>query len=270
MRAQGQPALRPFPPRPASAHVIGSGAYGSLRIRPGMRFDVIDSGPAEAPAVVLLQDFLSNPQASKRSRAGECGGPADVDSDTTWLHRCCSTDSAAGLSDRCHGADVIALLDTAGLAKAHIVGHDWGGNQAWAVAGWYPDRAASLTTISTPHPPQFLKALRTSEQGLRSWYMAFFQLPWLPEWDRSTYGPKVLLDSGLPANSPTIMQRRWPSLVHSPEPELVSRIPFSTRPRSDGSACRPPTSGEDMTRAWPSAFELTADYVVGPVRRCRS
>ena len=28
-------------------------------------------------------------------------------------------------------ADVIALLDTAGLAQAHIVGHDWGGIQAW-------------------------------------------------------------------------------------------------------------------------------------------
>ena len=77
--------------------------------------------------------------------------------------------------------DVIALLDTAGLARAHIVGHDWGGNQAWGAAGWHPDRVASLTVLSTPHPAAFLKALRTSKQGLLSWYMGLFQLPALPE-----------------------------------------------------------------------------------------
>jgi pimeloyl-ACP methyl ester carboxylesterase len=32
-----------------------------------------------------------------------------------------------------------------------------------------------------PHPGAFLKGLVTSRQGLMSWYMYFFQLPWLPE-----------------------------------------------------------------------------------------
>ena len=89
-------------------------------------------------------------------------------------------------------ADVIALLDTAGLAQAHVVGHDWGGNQAWGAAGWYPDRVASLTVLSTPHPAAFLKALRTSKQGLLSWYMALFQLPALPERVGGAYAREVI------------------------------------------------------------------------------
>jgi pimeloyl-ACP methyl ester carboxylesterase len=35
--------------------------------------------------------------------------------------------------------------------------------------------------LSVPHPQAFLKAVATSRQALASWYMLFFQLPWLPE-----------------------------------------------------------------------------------------
>ena len=95
-------------------------------------------------------------------------------------------------------ADVIALLDTAGLAQAHVVGHDWGGAQAWGAAGWYPDGVASLTVLSIPHPAAFFTALRTSKQGLLSWYMALFQLPALPERVVARTLAKSLRDSGLP------------------------------------------------------------------------
>ncbi len=78
-------------------------------------------------------------------------------------------------------ADTLALLDAAGAGKVHLVGHDWGAAVAWAVAGEAPQRLASLTALSVPHPAAFTKALVTSTQGLRSWYMLFFQLPWLPE-----------------------------------------------------------------------------------------
>jgi pimeloyl-ACP methyl ester carboxylesterase len=47
---------------------------------------------------------------------------------------------------------VIALLDAAGLPAAHIVGHDWGGFQAWALGHRHPDRVSSITVLSTPHP----------------------------------------------------------------------------------------------------------------------
>lgn len=77
--------------------------------------------------------------------------------------------------------DVVALLDHMGLERATIVGHDWGGAVAWALALRHPERVTSLVALSTPHPSAMQWALTRSTQGLRSYYMLLFQLPWLPE-----------------------------------------------------------------------------------------
>jgi pimeloyl-ACP methyl ester carboxylesterase len=57
--------------------------------------------------------------------------------------------------------DVIDIADCAGAPgrKFHLVGHDWGGQVAWGVAARYPERLASLTVVSRPHPAAFRKAL---------------------------------------------------------------------------------------------------------------
>jgi pimeloyl-ACP methyl ester carboxylesterase len=78
-------------------------------------------------------------------------------------------------------ADVLALADQMGGNRFHLVGHDWGAAVAWGVAMEHPHRVRSLTSLSIPHPAAFLRAALTSRQALRSWYMAFFQLPALPE-----------------------------------------------------------------------------------------
>ena len=36
------------------------------------------------------------------------------------------------------------------MTPAHVVGHDWGGASAWAVASAAPDRVRTLTVLSTP------------------------------------------------------------------------------------------------------------------------
>ena len=77
-------------------------------------------------------------------------------------------------------ADAIALLDAAGVERAHVVGHDWGAGVAWALAAWHHERVASLVALSTPHPAAFTRAMLGS-QAFRSWYMLAFQLPGLPE-----------------------------------------------------------------------------------------
>ncbi|HEY2669209.1 MAG TPA: alpha/beta fold hydrolase [Rugosimonospora sp.] len=77
--------------------------------------------------------------------------------------------------------DVLALADAAGAERFHLVGHDWGAALAWYVAGRHPGRLISLTALSVPHPDAFLRALASGEQAVRSWYMAAFQVPRLPE-----------------------------------------------------------------------------------------
>jgi pimeloyl-ACP methyl ester carboxylesterase len=77
-------------------------------------------------------------------------------------------------------AGVIAQLSDTG--RAHVAGHDWGAAVAWAVATLHPDRVDRLAALNVPHPEVMLRTLRRSPRQLaRSWYMFFFQIPWLPE-----------------------------------------------------------------------------------------
>jgi pimeloyl-ACP methyl ester carboxylesterase len=95
--------------------------------------------------------------------------------------------------------DVLGLLDAAGVDRVHLVGHDWGGAVAWGFAGRHPERMRSMTVLSTPHPRAWAESMVRSNQALRSWYMAFFQLPRLPELLLADRLGKTLSDSGLPA-----------------------------------------------------------------------
>ena len=69
-------------------------------------------------------------------------------------------------------ADVLALLDEAGVESAHVVGHDWGAALAWAVATFAPRRVTSLAALAVGHPTAFRAA--GLEQQLKSLYTQLF------------------------------------------------------------------------------------------------
>lgn len=94
--------------------------------------------------------------------------------------------------------DLVAVLDQlAGDGPVHLLGHDWGSVQLWdAVCAEQDDlrltgRVASFTSVSGPsldNAATFLRRARAdgrgadlSRQRRRSWYVAFFCLPLLPE-----------------------------------------------------------------------------------------
>jgi len=147
-----------------------------------LTFDVIDAGPADGPVVVLLHGF---PQFNTSWNAV-------IDRLTAQGYRCLAPNQrgyspgARPLRRRDYRMpeiveDIRALIDASGAERVHLAAHDWGAAAAWAAAAELPDRIATLTPFSVPHPGAFLKGLVTSRQGLMSWYMYFFQLPWLPE-----------------------------------------------------------------------------------------
>jgi epoxide hydrolase 4 len=78
-------------------------------------------------------------------------------------------------------SDVAALVRSTGHARAHIVGHDWGGIIAWHFAAAHPELLDRLVIMNAPHPSIFARKVRRPPQLFRSWYAAFFQLPLLPE-----------------------------------------------------------------------------------------
>jgi pimeloyl-ACP methyl ester carboxylesterase len=77
--------------------------------------------------------------------------------------------------------DVERLIRALGEERAVVVGHDWGGIVAWAVAMLYPERVGRLVILNVPHPERLARGLRTPRQLLKSSYAFFFQIPWLPE-----------------------------------------------------------------------------------------
>ena len=77
--------------------------------------------------------------------------------------------------------DVTGLLDAAQVQRAILVGHDWGGIIAWYYAMRHAGRVEALIIVNAPHPACFEREVRHWRQLHRSWYMGFFQMPWLPE-----------------------------------------------------------------------------------------
>ena len=150
--------------------------------REGLTFDVRDAGPPDGDPVVLLHGFPQDATAwdGVTPLLNESGFRT-LAPDQRGYSPMARPRGRAAYRLRETTRDALALLDAAGLADAHVVGHDWGGVVAWALGAWHPERVRSLTVLSTPHPGGYLRALGTSTQPLQSMYMAFFQLPVVPE-----------------------------------------------------------------------------------------
>ena len=71
-----------------------------------------------------------------------------------------------------HLADLAAIMDHAGVARAHVVGHDWGAVIAWMLATFMPERVDRLATLSIGRVGT---RARTLESLSPLWYMFLFQ-----------------------------------------------------------------------------------------------
>lgn len=80
-------------------------------------------------------------------------------------------------------ADVAALFGALGSSRRRLlIAHDWGALIAWEVALRRAVPLDGLIILNVPHPAVLRQVLRRSPaQMLRSWYMFFFQVPFLPE-----------------------------------------------------------------------------------------
>jgi pimeloyl-ACP methyl ester carboxylesterase len=78
--------------------------------------------------------------------------------------------------------DVAGLIHNLGRgAPAAVIGHDWGGTLAWALAYRHPEKVTRLSILNAPQPHAFARRLAQGSQALRSFYMFLFQIPYLPE-----------------------------------------------------------------------------------------
>jgi pimeloyl-ACP methyl ester carboxylesterase len=168
----------------------------------GLHFEVSDSGPQEGDLVIALHGFPET-----------CRSWDDLTPLLTGQGYRVLAPNQRGYSPGARprgrrayrlerlAADVVALADQAGAERFHVIGHDWGGAVAWSLAAWHPERLRTMTSLATPHGRAFLRSMVTSTQLVHSWYIAYFQLPVLPEYSFRQPGLRYLrrslLRSGL-------------------------------------------------------------------------
>ena len=159
-----------------------SGLRERERLVNGVRLHCVEAGPEGGLPVLLLHGFPEFWRAWERqigplARAG--------------FHVVVPDLRGYNLSEKPAGVesyrlstlveDIVGLIHDLGTQRAHVVGHDWGGIIAWALAITRPEVVDKLVILNAPHPAAYRREWKRGEQPRRSWYVAFFQLPWLPE-----------------------------------------------------------------------------------------
>lgn len=148
----------------------------------GVMLSVWDEGPQDGPSppLVLLHGF---PEAGfswrHQIRALSAAGLRVIAMDQRGYGLSDSPERVEDFDIAALCADVIALLDARGIARAVMVGHDWGGLVAWALATRHPDRVAGVIALNTPytkHAPADPISLYRKRFG-PDHYIVFFQQP---------------------------------------------------------------------------------------------
>jgi pimeloyl-ACP methyl ester carboxylesterase len=241
----------------------------------GLTFDVADEGPEDGEVVVLLHGYPE----TKGSWAAITPQLTDAGYRVLAPDQRGYSPGARPKGRRAYVLpklvdDVLAMVAAAGLgagARFHVVGHDWGGAVAWALATTHADRLASVTSLTTPHPTAMARSMVRSTQLLRSWYILFYQLPFAPE--LATTNPafrRALVGSGLSEDRAEVYLEQLRSGAAGPAINWYRALPFAGRAATASSApVRVPTlyvyAGADVALGR-AAADATGRYVEAEYR----
>ena len=155
-----------------------------ITIAPALSFDALVAGEAGAPLVLLLHGFAESmhcwrAQADALSAAGFRAVAPSQRGYSPGARPDTKDASNYHIERLMDDAMTIVAASGYGDRRFHLVGHDWGGSIAWALADRYPNRLASLTVLSRPHPNAFNRALLETdgEQAQRSRHHKAFLEP---------------------------------------------------------------------------------------------
>ena len=149
----------------------------------GVKLHVVTAGPEDGPLVVLLHGFPEYWKGWKHQIPAlvEAGYRVMVPDQRGYN----TSEKPAKISDYdidLLAGDILGLIDHAGRDKAHVVGHDWGAVVAWWLGIHHGDRLNKLAILNVPHPIVMRKHLMKNRSQLKkSWYIFFFQIPFIPE-----------------------------------------------------------------------------------------
>ncbi|MDT5171831.1 MAG: hypothetical protein QOD02_5196, partial [Mycobacterium sp.] len=167
-----------------------------------------------------------------------------------------------------------ALMDDAlqarsaagGTDRDVVIGHDWGAMTANGLAAIPDSPFAKAVIMSVPPPAAFRGRVpdagrllaRIPPQLLRSWYMAYFQLPWLPERSGAWLLPR-LWRRWSPGYNAKEDLRHVDAAIGTPESWRAALGPYRATIRNT----RPPTQYRQLHRHWTSRPRLPSLYLHG-------
>ena len=161
-------------------HVAHTDSYFQIR---DLCLHAVNAGPAKGPVVVLLHGFPEFWYGwRKQIEPLAAAGFRVIVPDQRGYNLSSKPRAVASYALPELISDVIAIADQLGQQKIFLAGHDWGAAVAWSAAILHPERIAKLAVLNVPHPSVMRRYVYTRlPQMLRSWYIFFFQVPWLPE-----------------------------------------------------------------------------------------
>jgi pimeloyl-ACP methyl ester carboxylesterase len=198
--------------------------------------------------------------------------------------------SAAALAQ-----DALDLADALGLGRFAVVGHDWGGRAAYALAALAPERVAAIAALAIAYAPRGRFTVPAFDQCARWWYQ------WLMtseaggrkvaedpigfarrQWD--TWSPPGWFDeAGFATTAESFLNPDWVAITlhgyrHRWQAEPLDERYTSQRSRIDATEqlivptlmiqggddrCDPPAESEDQERYFDAGYARRVLYGVG-------
>jgi pimeloyl-ACP methyl ester carboxylesterase len=145
----------------------------------GVELEVLDEGDPDSPAVLLVHGFPDSSRLWRHQVPALTG--AGLRAVVPDMRGFGASEQPGKVEDYrlSHAvADLVAVLDTLGIQRAKLVGHDWGAAVAWLLAALHPDRIERLVAMSVGHPAAQRRAIADRE---KAWYTLLFQFEGVAE-----------------------------------------------------------------------------------------
>jgi pimeloyl-ACP methyl ester carboxylesterase len=247
----------------------------------GVRLHCVVEG--EGPLVLLLHGFPETSRAWRKQIPALAKRFRVVAPDLRGFGASDKPNGIAAYRTSVVAEDIVGLIRAFGADRAHVVGHDWGGGVAWALATLHPEAVDRLVVLNCPHPAIMQKALRSNWAQIRkSWYIFAFQLPWVPEWSFRRNGAKGLKDalrrtaaehtinycgqarSALPKQQTA--GPLGPRTITVPPPDRACRMERSRRPRCSSGPKTISPSGSSSREGWTASSTIRLASNTYPTR----
>lgn len=153
-----------------------------VEVAGGTAFDALAAGPDDGDLVLLLHGFPQD--ASSFADVLPVLGAAGLRAVAVTQRGFSPRNRPVGRGHYAYAhlaEDVLAVAAALGSPRPHVVGHDLGALVGWHLAGRVPERIATLTAVSVPHPAAYVRSLPRSRQAMRSAYVPVLRLPIVSE-----------------------------------------------------------------------------------------